>query len=197
MKVAIVKYNAGNTHSVAVALRRLGADVLITDNPREIHSAHRVIFPGVGEASSAMAYLHARGLDEVLRTLSQPVLGICLGLQLLCTHSEEGNTDCLGIFTAQVRRFTGMLKVPHIGWNTLQAGQSSPLFQKVPPNSYVYYVHSYFADVCPYTIGITEYEQPFSAALARDNFYALQFHPEKSGPVGHTILHNFLHLRQS
>ncbi|MFN4299756.1 MAG: imidazole glycerol phosphate synthase subunit HisH [Thermaurantimonas sp.] len=195
MKVAILKYNAGNTHSVALALRRLGAEVHITDRPEEIRSAHRVIFPGVGEASSAMAYLRMRGLDEVLRSLTQPVLGICLGLQLLCTHSEEGNTDCLGIFPAKVRRFTGGLKVPHTGWNTLSAIASSPLFQNVPPEAYVYYVHSYYAEVCKHTVSTSEYGQVISAGLARDNFFAVQFHPEKSGPVGQTILHNFLNIK--
>lgn len=193
MKVAVIKYNAGNTLSVTLALQRLGANVIVTDDPQEIRQADKVIFPGVGEASSAMLYLRSRQLDEVLPALRQPFLGICLGLQLMCMRTEEGHTECLGIFPAEVRRISGVSKIPHIGWNTV-THLSSPLFEGVAPGSYVYYVHSYCADRCPYTVGQTHYGLTFSAALHYKNFFAVQFHPEKSGPTGQKILSNFLNL---
>lgn len=195
-KTVLIKYNAGNVQSVLHALERLGVTALWTNDPKEIRQADRVIFPGVGEASSAMRHLRERGLDEVIRELNQPVLGICLGLQLFCRHSEENNTDCLGIFDVPVRKFSaGMdqLKVPHMGWNTVQE-LNGPLFEGIPERSYVYFVHSYFAEKAADTVAITEYGAPFSAALQRDNFYAVQFHPEKSGVSGQQILHNFLKI---
>lgn len=206
--VAIVKYNAGNVRSVQFALQRLGVEALWTDDPERLRMAEKVIFPGVGEASSAMHYLRERGLNEVLCSLRQPVLGICLGLQLFCRHSEEGDTPCLGIFDAAVRRFTGgmegyltgdapvapvSLKVPHMGWNTLSALRG-PLFEGFQDENYVYFVHSFYAELHPATIAQTDYGVPFSAALQHGNFYAVQFHPEKSGPVGQQILKNFLNL---
>ena len=193
-KIAIVKYNAGNVQSVLHALERLGETAVWTDDPAEIRQAERVIFPGVGEASSAMRYLRERGLDEVIRGLQQPVLGICLGLQLFCRHSEENDTDCLGIFDVAVRKFNSgetQLKVPHMGWNTLHH-LHGPLFEGVPVGSYAYFVHSFFAEKSGDTVATTEYGEPFSAALQRDNFFAVQFHPEKSGETGQRILHNFL-----
>lgn len=206
--VAIVKYNAGNVRSVQFALQRLGVEALWTDDPERLRMAEKVIFPGVGEASSAMHYLRERGLNEVLCSLRQPVLGICLGLQLFCRHSEEGDTPCLGIFDAAVRRFTGgitgdltrdapvapiPLKVPHMGWNTL-SGLRGPLFEGLQDENYVYFVHSFYAELHRATIAQTDYGVPFSAALQQGNFYAVQFHPEKSGPVGQQILKNFLNL---
>ncbi len=196
-KIAIVKYNAGNVQSVLHALERLGETAIWTDDPEEIRRADRVIFPGVGEASSAMEHLRERGLDEVIRDLKQPVLGICLGLQLFCHHSEENDTDCLGIFDVAVRKFSSgadRLKVPHMGWNTLENLQG-PLFDGVPEGSYAYFVHSYFAEKNQATMATTTYGVPFSAALQRDNFYAVQFHPEKSGATGQRILDNFLKIK--
>ena len=198
MSIAIVKYNAGNIHSVQFALRRLGTEAVWTDDPEVLNAADKVIFPGVGEASTAMRYLRERGLDAVLRGLHQPVLGICLGLQLFCSYSEEGSTPCLGIFDTRVRLFqpgsgAERLKVPHMGWNTL-ANMNGPLFAGVPENSYAYFVHSFYAELHPEASAITEYGLAFSAALQRDNFYAVQFHPEKSGSVGQRILDNFLNL---
>ena len=196
MKVAVVKYNAGNIYSVVRALQRLGVEPVLTDDVQELRSADRVLFPGQGEASSAMAYLRSRGLDEVIRSLKQPVLGICIGQQLMCRHSEEGDTDCLGIFNVPVLRFNPQRredKVPHMGWNQLE-GLRSPLFDGLKEADYVYFVHSYYVPLCPQTIATTEYVQPFSAALCKDNFYATQFHPEKSGSVGERILKNFLGL---
>lgn len=193
-KTVIIKYNAGNVQSVLFALERLGEKAHWTDDPKKIEQAERVIFPGVGEASSAMKHLRERGLDEVIRNLKQPVLGICLGLQLFCRHSEENDTECLGIFDHAVCKFkTGpnQLKVPHIGWNTLHNLQGK-LFEGVPEKSYVYFVHSYFAEKSTQTMATTFYGAPFSAALQRDNFYAVQFHPEKSGETGQRILRNFL-----
>lgn len=193
-KIAVVKYNAGNIQSVLFALERLGKTADWTDDPETIRRADHVIFPGVGEASSAMQHLRARGLDEVIRSLKQPVLGICLGLQLFCRHSEENDTECLGIFDVNVRKFSSEspdLKVPHMGWNTLQ-DLHSPLFQGIPENSYAYFVHSFFAEMSPHTIATTTYGAPFSAALQRDNFFAVQFHPEKSGAAGQRLLKNFL-----
>lgn len=216
--IAIVKYNAGNIQSVQFALQRLGIEAIWTDDPDLLRTADKVIFPGVGEASSAMRYLRERGLDGVLRNLQQPVLGICLGLQLFCRHSEEGDTPCLGIFDVEVRRFHGTaarrkvpnsssntqidhidhidpihLKVPHMGWNTL-AALRGPLFEGLRDDNYVYFVHSFYAALHSGAIARTDYGVPFSAALQRDNFYAVQFHPEKSGPMGQRILKNFLNL---
>lgn len=195
-KVAIVKYNAGNVQSVLYALERLGETAVWTDDPGELRRAKRVIFPGVGEASSAMRHLRERGLDEVIRGLEQPVLGICLGLQLFCRHSEENDTDCLGIFDTAVRKFSGdadRLKVPHMGWNTLY-DLRGPLFKGVSEECFVYFVHSFFAEKNSNTAALAAYGEPFSAALERDNFYAVQFHPEKSGATGQKILSNFLKI---
>ncbi len=195
-KIVIIKYNAGNVQSVQFALERLGKSALWSDDPEVIKGAERVIFPGVGEASSAMLHLKERGLDQVIRALTQPVLGICLGLQLFCSHSDENNTDCLGIFEESVRKFkpgTSHLKVPHMGWNTLH-GLQGPLFAGVPEKSYAYFVHSYFAEKSADTVATCFYGTPFSAALQRDNFYAVQFHPEKSGVIGQRILQNFLKI---
>jgi glutamine amidotransferase len=192
---AVLKYNAGNVQSVLFALERLGVQAVWTDNPDTLRAADRVIFPGQGEASSAMQYLRERGLDEVIRSLQQPVLGICIGLQLFCRHSEENDTDCLGIFDANVRKFSGMegLKVPQMGWNQIVSLQG-PLFVGVPEESFVYFVHSYYAEEHPAATAITEYGERFSAAMQRDNFHAVQFHPEKSGSTGQKILQNFLNL---
>ena len=235
--IAVVDYDTGNLRSVADALRRAGAEFTLTADAAQLRCAERVILPGVGEASSAMARLRERGLDEVLPTLTCPVLGICIGMQLLCLSSEEGRAECLGIFPTRVRRLpttaveeilheaaasptlpdtalpaatpTGRhtdrplpetsdagsrLKVPHVGWDTIE-GLRSPLFERIPEQSYVYYVHSYAADLCPATIATTDYARRFSAALRRDNFYGTQFHPEKSGTTGARILQNFLNLK--
>ncbi|SFE68854.1 imidazole glycerol phosphate synthase subunit HisH [Thermoflexibacter ruber] len=194
--IVIIKYNAGNTQSVAYALERLGVTPLITDIPEEIIKADKVIFPGVGEASTAMNYLKERRLDEVIKNLKQPVLGICVGMQLLCKYSEENDTPCMGIFDLEVKRFVPQgqanhLKVPQIGWNQLHEMQGV-LFRGLPSESYVYFVHSYYAELSPYTIAKANYIHDFSAALHKDNFYALQFHTEKSGQVGAKILENFL-----
>jgi len=196
MKVAIIKYNAGNIYSVMHGLRRIGIEPIVTDDKSLILSADKVVFPGVGEASSTMAYLRAHKLDELIRDLKQPVLGICIGLQLMCKHSEEGNTECLGIFDAEVKRFQSQKisdKVPQMGWNTIHSLQTK-LFTPEMENQYVYYVHSYYATCCSQTVAVTDYLQPFSAALNRDNFYATQFHPEKSGSLGENILRNFMNL---
>ncbi|EMR03371.1 imidazole glycerol phosphate synthase subunit HisH [Cesiribacter andamanensis] len=193
MNVALVKYNAGNIRSVTYALQRLGIEPCISDDPDTLRAADKVIFPGVGEASTAMRYLKERQLDRLLPTLRQPVLGVCLGLQLMCRHSEEGDTPCLGIFDVEVRKFSQGLKVPHMGWNLLQPTEH-PLFSGLPAESYLYYVHSYYAELHAGTIGTTEYGIPYSAALHKDNFYALQAHPEKSGKTGEKILENFLKL---
>jgi glutamine amidotransferase len=194
MKVAIVKYNAGNVLSVIHALRRLGIEPWVTDDPAELISADKVIFPGVGEASSAMRYLKGKELDKVLLNLRQPFLGICLGLQLMCAYSEENDTPCLGIFDLQVKRFPPHDKVPHMGWNKIEM-KEDPLFLNHRQNTFLYYVHSYYAELGPATIGISEYILPFSAALHRDNFYAIQAHPEKSGEDGRLILENFLKIQ--
>jgi len=193
MKVAIVKYNAGNIRSVDFALKRLGVEASITDNHEVLSGADKVIFPGVGEASTTMKYLKERELDSLLRNLKQPVLGICLGLQLMCTASEEGDTECIGIFDLKVRKFEPILKVPHMGWNSLE-NVSGKLFSPEAEGSFVYFVHSYYAALGKNTSAVTQYSSPFSAAIERDNFYATQFHPEKSGPVGEKILKNFLEL---
>lgn len=196
MKVAILKYNAGNVFSVDCALRRLGVEPIVTDNVEQLRRADKVVFPGVGEASSAMAYLRSRHLDELIRSLTQPVIGICIGQQLLCRNSEEGNTECIGVFDTSVKRFSEALgfKVPEMGWNTIKPLVDNPLLKGIDENSYVYYVHSYYVPVCDDTIAVTDYSLPFSAAMNKDNFYATQFHPEKSGGVGELILKNFLIL---
>ena len=194
MDIAIIKYNAGNIQSVLYALDRIGAKALVTDDVEAIRSADRVIFPGVGEASTAMEYLRARGLDRVIRELNQPVLGICLGMQLMCRHSEENDTQCLGIFNEDVRRFDAEgenFKIPQIGWNTIR-DLKGDLFDRVPESSYCYFVHSYHASLGAHTIGVTDYITPYSSALQKDNFTGVQFHPEKSAVVGERILRNFL-----
>jgi imidazole glycerol-phosphate synthase subunit HisH len=195
MKTVIIKYNAGNVQSVMYALERIGASYLLTDEESEIRSADKVIFPGVGEASTAMAYLRQKGLDKVIPSLKQPVLGTCVGMQLLCRYSEEGNTDCMGVFDVDVRRFPAQpgFKVPHMGWNSLHSLQG-PLTAGLPENAYVYFVHSFCADVCPETVAVCDYARPFSAMLQKDNFYAAQFHAEISGNIGQRILENFLNL---
>lgn len=197
MKVVIVKYNAGNIQSVQYALERIGASALVTDDHELIRSADKVIFPGVGEASTAMHYLESKSLDVLIKELQQPVLGICLGMQLMCKHSEENDTDCMGIFDEQVKLFqpekSAGLKVPQIGWNTI-SDLSTHLFKDVPENSFCYFVHGYYASKGEHTIATTDYVQPYSAALHRDNFYGVQFHPEKSAVVGEQILKNFLTL---
>ncbi|HET9569894.1 MAG TPA: imidazole glycerol phosphate synthase subunit HisH [Bacteroidales bacterium] len=196
MEVTIIKYNAGNIYSVVHALRRIGIEPLVTDDKERILAADKVIFPGVGEASFTMAYLRERQLDQLIIDLKQPTLGICIGLQLMCQHSEEGNTKCLGIFDTEVKKFVSnnpFDKVPQMGWNTITDLKTS-LFSPDMENQYVYYVHSFFAERCAQTIAVTDYLQPYSAALHRDNFYATQFHPEKSGDMGERILKNFVDL---
>jgi glutamine amidotransferase len=192
MKVVIIKYNAGNIRSVLFALERIGVQAVVTDNHDEIRAADKVIFPGVGEASSAMAYLRAKGLDELIKSLKQPVLGICLGMQLMCSHSEENDTDCLGIFDQKVRLFpTAGFKIPQIGWNNI-AHLKSDLMHGVPENAYMYFVHSYYVENCAEAIATTDYVIEYSSAIQKNNFYAVQFHPEKSGDVGQKILENFI-----
>lgn len=191
--IAIIKYNAGNVKSVYNAVTRLGYEAVITDDFETLKNADKVIFPGVGEASSAMAYLIEKGLDEVIKNLKQPTLGICLGQQLMCAYSEEGNTDCLGIFPIQVKLFPSTEIVPHMGWNTIY-NLENPLFNNVEENSDVYYVHSFYCENSEYAIAKTNYIIEYSAALKKDNFYATQFHPEKSASIGEQILKNFLAL---
>ena len=191
--IAIVKYNAGNVKSVYNAVTRLGYEAIITDDFETLQNADKVIFPGVGEASSAMNYLKEKGLDKVIKNLKQPTLGICLGQQLMCAYSEEGNTDCLGIFPIQVKLFPSTEIVPHMGWNTIY-DLKTPLFNDVQENSDIYYVHSFYCENSEYTIAKTDYILEYSAALHKDNFYATQFHPEKSAGIGEQILKNFLSL---
>ncbi len=191
--IAIVRYNAGNIKSVENALLRLGYDCVITDDVKTLIEADKVIFPGVGEAKSAMEYLIKHGLDQVILNLKQPVLGICLGLQLMCSESEEGNTKCLGIFKNKVLRFEETDLVPHMGWNNINALEGE-LFNGIESNDDTYFVHSYYAELSEDTSAICEYILPFSAALVRNNFYATQFHPEKSADIGEKILKNFLEL---
>lgn len=196
MNIAIVKYNAGNIYSVENAMRRLGVKPILTDDAEQLSKADKVLFPGQGEASTAMRYLHEHGLVDVIRELRQPVLGICIGQQLLCRHSEEGDVDCIGIFDADVKRFQPRVhedKVPAMGWNSL-SDVHSPLFAHLPEHPYVYFVHSYYVPLGPDTIATTEYILPYSAALHKDNFFTCQFHPEKSGDVGEQILKNFLDI---
>lgn len=195
-QVAIVKYNAGNIRSVLNALSRIGVDSVLTDDAAQLRAASHVLFPGQGEASSAMTYLREHGLDQVLKSLTQPVLGICVGQQLMCAHSEEGDVDCLGIFETAVQHFQPTQreqKVPHMGWNTIY-DLRSPLFRDFSVEEYVYFIHSYYVPLNSYNIATCDYVQPFSAAMHKDNFYATQFHPEKSGDMGELILRNFLQL---
>ncbi len=199
MKVAVVRYNAGNICSVVNALHRIGVEPVVTDDPAELAAAGRVIFPGQGEAANTMAYLRESGLDVVIRNLKQPVLGICIGQQLLCAHSEEGNTSCLGVFESPVVRFpsvcnAGRVKIPQMGWNTIEDLQS-PLFAGLKEGDFVYFVHSFYVPDCAEAIARTTYGGvTYASALRRGNFYTTQFHPEKSGDVGLRILHNFIHL---
>ena len=194
MDIAIVKYNAGNLYSVVNAFQRLGVEPVITDDAERIAKADKVIFPGQGSALTTMTYLRAHKLDELIRSLRQPVLGICVGQQLLCRHSEEGDVDCIGVFPADVKRFQPTRhedKVPAMGWQALHR-LDSPLFTGIDEGAYVYFVHSYYVPLCPYTIAQADYILPYSAALHKDNFWTTQFHPEKSGKVGEQLLRNFL-----
>jgi imidazole glycerol phosphate synthase, glutamine amidotransferase subunit len=196
MKVAIIKYNAGNICSVMNALNRIGVEAEITADEGKLRTAQKVIFPGVGEAQTTMRYLQENGMDKIIKGLKQPVLGICLGMQLMCRYSEEGNTQGLGIFDADVKRFIPTKhdeKVPHMGWNTI-SNYNGGLFKGFTKEEFVYFVHSYYVPVNEYTAAVTNYIHPFSASLHKDNFYATQFHPEKSGAVGERILRNFLEL---
>lgn len=205
MNIAIIKYNAGNIQSVLFALERIGLEATVTDDPVTIMTADKVIFPGVGEASSAMAYLEQRQLDKVIKSLRQPVLGICLGMQLLCEHSEENDTGCLGIIPVRIKKFESVLqtrgsenyrlKVPQIGWNNIY-NLRSDLFRQVPENSYVYHVHSYYAENNAYTIANCSYGPEYAAAIKKDNFYGVQFHTEKSARVGEQILINFIDIKK-
>ena len=196
MKTVIIKYNAGNIQSVLYALERIGVSAMVTDSMEEIITADKVIFPGVGEASSAMQYLKERNLDTLIKNLKQPVLGICLGMQLMCTHSTENDTVCLGIFEEQVKQLETSdptIKVPQIGWNTITA-LKTPLFKGIAESSFAYFVHGYYAAKGQHTTATTNYIQEYSSALHKDNFYGLQFHPEKSALVGEQIIQNFLSL---
>ena len=194
MKIVIINYGAGNIQSIKFALKRLGMEAILSDNEAEIRTADKVIFPGVGEASSAMQKLKASGLDQVIPTLKQPVLGICLGMQLLCNSSEEGNSKGLGIFDLDVVKFSNRVKVPQIGWNQI-SNLKSGLFEGVSENEFMYLVHSYYAPLCKETIAISEYGIQYAAALQKDNFYGVQFHPEKSSTAGEQILKNFINLK--
>ena len=195
MNLSIIKYNAGNIQSVMIALERLGVSAVVTDDVEEIKNADRVIFPGVGEASTAMDYLKEKKLDELIRDLKQPVLGICLGMQLLCDHSEENDTECLGIIPVQVKRFCDpQLKIPQMGWNSIH-GLKSPLFKNIEEGSFIYNVHSYYAVDSEYSIATCNYGLYYSAAIHKDNFYGVQFHTEKSADTGDRILRNFLTIK--
>ena len=202
MKVVLIKYNAGNIQSVLFALERIGVEAVVTDDHEQINSSDKIIFPGVGNAASAMEYLKEKKLDQLIVSLIQPVLGICLGLQLLCNFSEEGNTKCLGIFNADVRKFDDEVfqnknllryKIPHMGWNTI-SNLSSPLMNGIADNSFMYFVHSYYATLSAETIATTDYINPFSSAMHKNNFYGVQFHTEKSAAAGERILSNFLNI---
>jgi glutamine amidotransferase len=196
MNIVIIKYNAGNIRSVLYALERIGHSAIVTDDAAQIRSADKVIFPGVGEASTAMNYLMERNLDKLICSLTQPLLGICLGMQLMCRYSEENDTPCLGIFDEDVKKFKDQkakVKIPQIGWNNIY-DLKTDLFKNVPENSYCYFVHGYYAAKGEHTIGTTDYVQPYSSALHKDNFYGVQFHPEKSASAGEQILKNFIEL---
>lgn len=193
MKIVIINYGAGNIQSIKFAIQRIGFEAVLTDNVNEILAADKVIFPGVGEASSAMKKLRASGLDKLVPTLKQPVLGICLGMQLMCNSTEEGNTEGLGIFDVDVLKFSNTVKVPQIGWNQIK-NLKSDLFKGITEEEYIYLVHSYYAPLCNETIAESDYELVYSASLKKDNFYGTQFHPEKSSSVGEQILINFLNL---
>jgi len=196
MKIAIIKYNAGNIRSVLYALERIGYNAIVTDDTDEIRNGDKVIFPGVGEASTAMNYLKERNLDKLICSLTQPVLGICLGMQLMCKYSEENDTDCLGIFEESVKKFKNQnskFKIPQIGWNSIYELKTD-LFKNIPRNSYCYFVHGYYAAKGEHTIATTDYVQPYSSALRKNNFYGVQFHPEKSATTGEQILKNFIEL---
>ncbi|BAO77422.1 imidazole glycerol phosphate synthase subunit HisH [Winogradskyella sp. PG-2] len=193
MKLSIIDYGAGNIKSIQFAFKRLGYDAVLTDNPDEILASNKVVFPGVGEASSAMRMLKESGLNKLLPQLNQPVLGICLGMQLMCNHTEEGSTKGLGIFDVNVKRFSNAVKVPQMGWNTIN-NLKSDLFKGINENDYMYLVHSYYAENCNEAIATTDYELEYASALENDNFFGVQFHPEKSGKVGELLLQNFLEL---
>lgn len=193
MKIVIINYGAGNIQSIKFAIQRLGYEAILSDDEEEIKAADKVIFPGVGEASSAMKKLRDSKLDAIIPLLKQPVLGICLGMQLMCHSSEEGNTQGLGIFDVDVKKFSNRVKVPQIGWNQI-SNLKTALFKDIPENEHIYLVHSYYAPICLDTIAVSEYDIPYSAALQRDNFYGTQFHPEKSSMIGETILKNFLEV---
>ena len=195
MEIAIIKYNAGNVASVMYALDRIGQNYQLTDDHEQIKKADKVIFPGVGEASTAMAYLKEKGLDTLIKGLKQPVLATCIGMQLLCKHSEEGNVDCIGVFDVEVKKFISKdFKIPHVGWNSIEKRGENPLMKGLKEEEFVYFVHSFYAPVNEYTTAVCEYVQPFSAMLQKDNFYAAQFHAEISGRAGEQILKNFLAL---
>lgn len=197
MKIVIIKYNAGNVQSVLFALERMGIEAVLTDDVQELRTADKIIFPGVGEASTTMNYLRSKNLDKVIVNLTQPVLGICLGMQLLCKHSEEGNTDCLGIFNQNVYKFitngNNKIKIPQIGWNNINKLKTN-LFKGVPENSFMYFVHSFYVERGTDTIATTNYITDYSSALQKSNFYAVQFHPEKSADIGQKILENFVKI---
>lgn len=193
MKVVIIKYNAGNVCSVQFGLQRLGVDAIVTDEAEEILNADKIIFPGVGAAGVAMKYLKEKKLDALIKNCKQPFFGICLGMQLLCTYSEENNTNCIGIFDESVKKFSGYIKVPQMGWNNIYNLQL-PLFKNLNEEDYVYFVHSYYVEKSSHTIASANYGLEYSAALQKDNFYAVQFHPEKSGAAGEKILKNFIEL---
>lgn len=196
MQIAIVKYNAGNIYSVVNAMKRLGIEPILTDDPELLSKADKVLFPGQGNAKEAMTYLKAHHLDQVIANLKQPVLGICVGQQLLCKHSEEGDVDCIGIFDAEVKRFSPQRhedKVPAMGWNEIY-DVSTPLLKGLGEHPYTYFVHSYYVPISNETIATANYILPYSAAMHKDNFYTCQFHPEKSGKIGEQILKNFLEL---
>lgn len=193
MKIVIINYGAGNIQSIKFAIQRLGFEAVLSNNAEEIRLADKVIFPGVGEASSAMKMLKETGLDQLIPQLKQPVLGICLGMQLMCKHSEEGDTKGLGIFEVEVKRFTNNVKVPQIGWNQI-CNLTSDLFKGIKEDEFMYLLHSFYAEKCPEMIAETTYDVPYASALQKDNFYGVQFHPEKSSDAGEKILENFLKL---